>query len=148
MVLVNAHSVKNVPGRKTVCDAAWLADLDAHGLLCASFVPSPPIRELHQLTRTRTIITAERSMEIQRLEKLLEDTGIKFSSVVSDIVGVSARAMLEALMAGETSAPVMADLAKCRMRAKIPVLTEALIGRFSDHHRFMVRLFPDRIECP
>lgn len=100
VVLVNALSVKNVPGRKTdVSEAAWLADLGAHGLVRASFVPPQPIRELCQLTRTRTIITAERTKEIQRLEKLLEDTGIKLSSVVANIVSVSDRAMLEALVA-------------------------------------------------
>jgi len=148
VVLVNALSVKNVPGRKTdVSDAAWLADLGAHGLVSASFVPPQPIRELRQLTRTRTIITAERTKEIQRVEKLLEDTGIKLSSVVADIVGVSGRAMLEALVAGERAPAVMADLAKRRMRAKIPELTEALTGRFNDHHRFLVRLFLDRIDA-
>lgn len=147
VMLVNAHSVKNVPGRKTdVSDAAWLADLGAHGLVRASFVP-PPIRELRQLTRTRTIITAERTKEVQRLEKLLEDTGIKLSSVVSDITGVSGRAMLEALVAGERSPEVLADLAQRRMRSKIPELIQALNGRFSDHHRFMVRLFLDRIDA-
>ncbi|MDJ0315518.1 transposase, partial [Arthrobacter sp. H35-D1] len=95
VVLANARDVKNVPGRKTdVSDATWLADLAAHGLVRASFVPPPPIRELRELTRTRTVITAERAREVQRLEKLLEDTGIKLSAVASDIVGVSGRAIL------------------------------------------------------
>ena len=112
----------------------------------ASFVPPPPIRELRELTRARTVITAERAREVQRLEKLLEDTGIKLSSVASDIVGVSGRAILEALIAGQRDPAVLADLAKRRMRVKIPQLTEALVGRFTDHHRFMVRLFLDRID--
>ena len=147
VVLANALEVKNVPGRKTdVSDATWLADLAAHGLVRASFVPPPPIRELRELTRARTVITAERSREVQRLEKLLEDTGIKLSAVASDVVGVSGRAILEALIAGQRDPAVLADLAKRKMRVKIPQLTEALVGRFTDHHRFMVRLFLDRID--
>ena len=102
MMLVNASRVRNAPGRKT--DAAWLADLGAHGLVKASFVPPPPIRELSYLTRTRTHITRERSCEVQRLEKLLEDAGIKLS-VATDITGVSGRAMLEALIAGQRIPP-------------------------------------------
>lgn len=100
VVLVNAASVRNLPGRKTdVSDAAWLADLGAHGLVKASFVPPAPIRALRDLTRARTVITRERTREVQRLEKLLEDAGIKLSSVASQITGVSGRAMLEALIA-------------------------------------------------
>ena len=102
VMLVNAKAVRNVPGRKTdASDAARLADLGAHGLVRASLVPPPPIRALRDLTRARTIITRERTREIQRLEKLLEDAGIKLSAVASSIVGVSGRAMLEALIAGE-----------------------------------------------
>ena len=102
VILVNARQAKNLPGRKTdVSDAAWLAQLGAHGLLRASFVPPEPIRELRDLTRARTHATRERTKIVQRLEKLLEDTGIKLSSVASDIVGVSGRAMLEALIDGE-----------------------------------------------
>jgi len=148
VVLVNAASVRNLPGRKTdVSDAAWLADLGAHGLVKASFVPPAPIRALRDLTRTRTVITRERTREVQRLEKLLEDAGIKLSSVASDIAGVSGRAMLEALIAGQRDPAVLADLAKRRMRSKIPALTEALTGRFNDHHAFMARLFLDRIDA-
>ncbi len=148
VMLVNAKAARNVPGRKTdVSDAAWLADLGAHGLLHASFVPPEPIRVLRDLTRARTIITRARTKEIQRLEKLLEDTGIKLSAVASNIVGVSGRAMLEALIAGERDPAVMADLAKRRLRYKIPELTEALRGRFNDHHAFMVRLYLDRIDA-
>jgi len=147
VVLVNATAARNVPGRKTdVSDAAWLADLGAHGLLRASFVPPEPIRILRDLTRARTTIAQARVKEIQRLEKLLEDAGIKLSSVATDIVGVSGRAMLEALVAGQTDAAAVADLARRGLRAKIPALTEALRGRFSDHHAFMVRLYLDRID--
>ena len=148
MMLVNASRVRNVPGRKTdVSDAAWLADLGAHGLVTASFVPPPPIRALRDMTRARTHITRERSREVQRLEKLLEDAGIKLSSVVTDITGVSGRAMLEALIAGQNDPGVIADLAKRTLRRKIPQLTEALTGRFSAHHAFMARLFLDRIDA-
>ena len=148
VMLVNAKAARNVPGRKTdVSDAAWLADLGAHGLLRASFVPPEPIRVLRDLTRARTIITRARTKEIQRLEKLLEDTGIKLSAVASNIVGVSGRAMLEALIAGQRDPAVLADLAKGSMRQKIPELTEALRGRFSEHHAFMVRLYLDRIDA-
>src|SRR6476620_4574452 len=105
VILVNARAVKNMPGRKSdVSDAAWLADLGdlgAHGLVRASLVPPPPIRQLRDLTRARTVITRDRSREAQRLEKLLEDAGVKLTSVVSNITGVSARAMLEALIEGE-----------------------------------------------
>ena len=141
LVLVNARHVKNMPGRKSdVSDAAWLAQLGAHGLVRASFVPPAPIRELRDLTRTRTSITRERSREILRLEKLLEDAGIKLSSVASDITGVSSRAMLQALVDGQRDPTVLADLAHRRMRAKIPALTEALTGRFTEHHAFLTRM--------
>lgn len=113
VMLVNARHVKNLPGRKTdVSDAAWLADLGAHGLVRGSFVPPEPIRQLRDLTRTRTTITRNRAREIQRLEKLLEDAGIKLSSVASDISGVSGRAMLAALIDGERDPAQLADLAK------------------------------------
>jgi transposase len=148
VMLVNAKAARNVPGRKTdVSDAAWLADLGAHGLVRASFVPPAPVRVLRDLTRARTTITRARTKEIQRLEKLLEDAGIKLSAVASNIVGVSGRAMLEALIAGEREPAVLADLAKRQMRSKIPALTEALRGRFSEHHAFMARLYLDRIDA-
>ncbi len=140
VLLVNARHVKNLPGRKTdVNDATWLAQLGAHGLVRGSFVPPAEIRALRDLTRTRTAITRERSREVQRLEKLLEDAGIKLSAVASDITGVSGRAMLHALIEGEQNPAVLADLAKRRLRAKIPILTEALQGRFTEHHGFLVR---------
>jgi transposase len=113
----------------------------------ASFVPPAPVRELRDLTRTRTVITRERTREVQRLEKLLEDTGIKLSSVASDIIGVSGRAMLEALIAGQRDPAVLAELSRGRMRQKIGALTEALTGRFNTHHAFMTRLFLDRIDA-
>jgi len=147
VMLVNARHVKNLPGRKTdVSDAAWLAELGAHGLVRGSFVPPEPIRQLRDLTRTRTTITRERAREIQRLEKLLEDAGIKLSSVASDISGVSGRAMLEALIDGQRDPAALADLAKRRLRSKIPALTEALTGRFGDHHAFLARLHLDLID--
>jgi transposase len=147
IMLVNARHVKNLPGRKSdVSDAAWLAQLGAHGLVRGSFVPPEPIRQLRDLTRARTTITRQRAREIQRLEKLLEDAGIKLSAVASDITGVSGRAMLEALVAGERAPDVLADMAKRRMRSKIPELTEALTGRFSEHHAFLVRVHLDLID--
>ncbi len=147
VLLVNARHVKNLPGRKTdVSDAAWLAQLGAHGLVRGSFVPPEPIRQLRDLTRTRTTIVRQRAREIQRLEKLLEDAGIKLSSVATDISGVSGRAMLEALIGGQRDPAVLADLAKRRMRSKIPALTEALTGRFTEHHAFLARLHLDLID--
>lgn len=113
IILVNARDARNVPGRKTdISDAAWLADLGAHGLVRASFVPPPPIRELRDLTRARAVITRERTREIQRLEKLLEDACIKLSSVASEITGVSGRSMLQALIDGQDDATVLAELAR------------------------------------
>lgn len=148
VMLVNARDARNVPGRKSdVSDAAWLADLGAHGLVRGSFVPPPPIRELRDLTRARTVITRECSREAQRLEKLLEDAGIKLSSVATDITGASSRRMLEALIDGQRDPTAIADLVHWRMRPKIPALIEALTGRFSEHHRFMTRLLLDRIDA-
>lgn len=148
VILVNAREARNVPGRKTdVSDAAWLADLGAHGLVRASFVPPPPIRELRDLTRARTVITRERTREVQRLEELLEDACIKLSSVASDITGVSGRLMLQALIQGEDDPAVLAQMAKRRLRQKIPELTEALTGRFRDHHRYMTALYLRRIDA-
>jgi transposase len=147
VMLVNARHVKNMPGRKSdVSDAAWLAQLGAHGLVRAAFVPPQPVRELRDLTRTRTSIARERSREIGRLEKLLEDAGIKLSSVATDITGVSSRAMLEAMVAGQRDPAALADLAQKRLRAKIPALTEALTGRFSEHHAFLTRMHLDLID--
>ena len=145
--LVNARHVKNLPGRKSdVSDATWLAQLGAHGLVRGSFVPPEPIRVLRDLTRTRTAVTRERSREVQRLEKLLEDAGIKLSAVAADIIGVSGRLMLAALIDGQRDPAALADLAKRRLRSKIPALTEALTGRFNAHHAFLARVHLDLID--
>lgn len=148
VMLVNAKAARNIPGRKTdVSDAAWLAQLAAHGLLRASFVPPEPIRELRDLTRARAIVTRDRAREILRLEKFLESSGIKLSSVVSDLTGVSSRDMLEALINGERNPDVLAGMARGTMRSKIPALVDALTGRFKPHHAFMARLHLDQIDA-
>jgi transposase len=147
VMLVNARQVKNLPGRKSdVSDATWLAQLGAHGLVRGCFVPPAPIRELRDLTRARTMLTRERGREIQRLEKVLEDAGIKLSSVASDISGVSGRLMLQALVEGQRDPSVLAELAKRRLRAKISALIEALTGRFSEHHAFLTRMYLEVID--
>ena len=136
--LLNAAHMRTVPGRKTdVSDAGWITRLVEHGLVRPSFVPPPAIRRLRDLTRYRSALTAERTREKQRVEKVLEDAGIKLSVFVSDLFGVSGRAMLAALIAGERDPRVLAEHARARMRAKIPVLVEALTGRFDDHHAFL-----------
>ena len=147
VMLVNARQARNIPGRKTdVSDAAWLAQLAAHGLLRASFVPPEPIRQLRDLTRARRSRTRDRTRQMQRLEKFLEATGIKLSSVASDLTGVSSRAMLEALIDGERDPQVLAELAKGTLRTKIPQLVDALTGRFTEHHAFLARLHLDQID--
>ena len=135
-----------VPGRKTdLADAAWLAELLEHGLLGASFVPPAEIRELRDLTRYRKRLIQTHTAEQQRAQKILEDAGIKLDSVASDIFGVSGRAMLEALIRGERDPQVLAELAKGKLRNKIPMLREALRGRFRDHHAVMLRLVFDHV---
>jgi transposase len=122
-----------------VADAAWIAKLVEHGLVRPSFVPPRPIRELRELTRYRKTPIQERSREVQRLDEVLQDAGIKLSSVATDVLGVSDRAMLEALVAGTHDPQVLAGLAKGRLRAKLPALREALAGRFrTDHHGLLV----------
>ena len=139
VLLVNAAHVEQVPGRKTdVADSAWLAQLLEHGLLRGSFVPPRAIRDLRDLTRYRKVLTQERTREVQRLHKVLQDAGLKLASVATDILGVSGRAMLEALLAGTTDAAVLAELARGRLRQKLPALREALHGRFRAHHAFLV----------
>jgi transposase len=146
--LVNAAHAKNLPGRKTdVNDAQWLAQLAAHGLLRGSLVPPPPVRELRDLTRARAKLTNDRSKELQRLEKLLEDAGVKLSAVATDLLGVSGRLMLEALCEGTADPAAMAELAKGRMRSKIPELREALNGRFTAHHAFLTRVHIQVVDC-
>jgi len=145
--LVNAQHVKNVPGRKTdMSDAEWLADVAAHGMVRPSFVPPPEIRELREVTRYRETQIKERTREIQRLDKLLQDAGIKLSSVASEVWSKSSRAMIEALISGEHDPAVLADLAKSRMRSKIPQLTDALAGRFAKHHGVVARRILDHID--
>src|SRR6266567_647545 len=133
--LCNAHHVKNVPGRKTdMSDAEWLADVAAHGMVRPSFVPPLPIRELRELTRYRKTQIDARVAEIQRLEKVLQDAGIKLTSVASKVLTQSGRAMIEALISGERDGAKLADLAKGKLRPKIPELTAALHGHFGAHH--------------
>jgi len=138
--IVNARDMKQVPGRKTdVCDAEWICKLMSIGLLKRSFIPEVAQRDLRDLTRYRRRLVEERTSASNRLEKILEDSNIKLSAVVSKIQGVSARAMLEALISGETDAAKIADLAKARLRSKIPELEAALVGQIREHHRFMWR---------
>lgn len=138
-LLVNAAHMRNVPGRKTdVQDCVWIAQLLEHGLLRGSFVPPAPIRELRDLTRYRKTLIQERVRETQRLQKVLEDAGIKLASVATDILGVSGRAMLEALVHGTTNPDVLAELARGRLRTKLSALQQALTGRFRRHHAFLV----------
>jgi transposase len=135
----NAYHMKAVPGRKTdVKDAEWIADLLRHGLIRGSFIPSPAQRQLRDLTRYRTHLVEERARLTNRLQVVLEDANVKLASVVTDIRGASARAMLSALLAGETEPTVLADLAQGRMRAKRDVLAQALVGRFTAHHAFLL----------
>jgi transposase len=137
--VVNAKHVKHVPGRKTdVKDAEWLAELMMHGLLKASFVPNKAQRALRDLTRYRSKLVEERSRIVNRVQKLLEGANIKLSSVVSDVMGKSARAMLAEIVAVQTDTGLMADLARGRMRSKIAELEKALTGLVSEHHRFLL----------
>jgi transposase len=139
LTLCNARHVKQVPGRKTdVADAAWLCQLMEAGLLRGSFVPPKPQRALRTLTRYRKTQIAERQREANRLHKALEDTGIKLDCVATDILGVSGRAMLDALCRGTTDPTVLAELARGRLRAKLPALREALEGRFEAHHALVI----------
>lgn len=139
VMVVNAQHLKTVPGRKTdVKDAEWIAQLLQHGLLKASFIPPAPQRELRELTRYRSTLVRERTRVLQRLQKVLEEANIKLASVASDIMGVSAKAMLAAMIEGETKANILADLAKGKLRDKRAQLEEALAGRVKQHHRFLL----------
>jgi transposase len=147
VLLVNARHVKNVPGRKSdALDAAWLAELTECGLLRGSFIPPPQIAAIRELTRYRKKLIEQRSSELQRLAKVLEDSGIKIDSVASALTTVSARDMIEALIAGERDPAVLADLARGRMRSKIPDLTLACAGRFGDQHALMCTLHLEHID--
>ena len=139
LLVVNAQHIKAVPGRKTdVKDAEWVAELLQHGLLKASFIPPQSQRDLRDLTRYRTTLVRERARIVNRLQKVLEDANLKLAGVATDVMGVSGRAMLEALLAGQTDTEQLAELAKGRLRKKIPQLKEALTGRVREHHRFML----------
>jgi len=145
--LLNAAHMKAVPGRKTdVRDAEWIAQLLEHGLLAPSFVPPPEIRRLRMLTRYRVQLMGDRTREMTRLELMLEDASIKLSSVASTLTTVSARAMLTAMIDGETNPLVLADMAKGKMRRKIPELAQALEGHFDAHHARLARSILDRID--
>jgi transposase len=142
LLLANAQEVKIVPGRKTdQKDSQWIADLYRHGLLRKSFVPPKRIRDLRDLTRSRATLTQDHSSVCNRIQKVLEDANIKLASVASDVFGVSGRAMLQALIKGESDANVLADLSKGRLRFKIPELRRALEGRVTGHHRFLIQRY-------
>ena len=148
LVLANAAHVKNVPGRKTdVKDAEWLADLMAHGLVKASFVPDEPTQQMRDLLRTRKQLVRERSSHTQRIQKTLEDANIKLDSVVTDILGLSGRRILAALIDGETTPQALASLAHRRVHATGEQLEAALRGRVTKHHRFLLRLHLDQIDA-
>ncbi|MHB8328196.1 MAG: IS110 family RNA-guided transposase [Acidimicrobiales bacterium] len=143
----NAQHVKNLPGRKTdVGDAQWLASLLECGLLRGSFVPDPVMSRLRDLTRHRKMLTEERARETQRIQKVLEDAGIKLDSAVSDVLGKGPRNMIEALIDGERDVDVLAEMALTRSRARIPELRLALEGGFSEHHGFMLRCHLEHVD--
>jgi transposase len=147
VMLVNAHHIKNVPGRKTdVKDAEWIAELLQHGLLSPSFVPPPEIRRLRDLTRQRTVLVRQKATVANRVQKVLEDANIKLASVASDPLGVSGRAMIRALIEGQTDPAALADKARAQLRKKIPQLREALHGRVTEHHRFLLESLMDQVD--
>jgi transposase len=148
LVLANAMHIRNVPGRKSdMNDATWMADLLAHGLIRSSFVPPAPIQELRDLTRSRRQLVHEIARHVLRIQKTLEDANLKLTQVMSDIVGVSGRAILTALIAGETDPSRLADLTRGRLKATRAALVDALHGRVTDHHRFMLRLHLRQIDA-
>jgi len=148
LLLANAAHVKNVPGRKTdVNDATWLADLMAHGLIRASFVADQPTQQMRDLLRTRKQFVRERSSQTQRIQKTLEDANIKLDSVITDIVGLSGRRMIEALIAGQTDPQALAALAHGRIHATAAELEAALRGRVTSHHRFMLRIHLNHLDA-
>lgn len=139
VMVVNPAHIKHVPGRKTdAIDAAWIAELLSYGLLRPSFVPPKPIRQLRDLTRYRTQVIREHTRTVNRIHKLLEDAGIKLASVATDVMGVSGRQMMAALIAGQADPEALAELARGRLRIKLPELRKALTGRFEDHHAFLL----------
>jgi transposase len=146
LILVNAHHMRQVPGRKTdVKDAEWIAQLLQHGPLTPSFIPPPPIRELRDLTRQRAQLVAEKASVANRIHKTLETANIKLSSVATDVLGVSGRAMIARLIQGETDPHRLADEARAGLKRKVALLREALRGRVTDHHRFVLRALMDHL---
>jgi transposase len=146
ILLVNARHIKNVPGRKTdVKDCEWIAQLLQCGLLRASFIPPKPQRELRDLTRMRTQLTGEMAAVANRIHKVLEDANVKLGLVATDALGVSGRKMIAALIGGETDTAKMADLACGRLREKIPLLEQALLGKVTEHHRFLLKALMDHL---
>jgi transposase len=147
LVLANALQLKRVPGRKTdVQDCAWIAKLLAHGLIAPSFVPPEPQRDLRELTRQRVKLVGQKATVSNRIQKVLEDANLKLGSVVADVLGKSGRAMLRALIAGQTDPAALAELALGRLRQQIPRLRPALTGRVTEHHRFLLQLLLDEVE--
>jgi transposase len=147
VLLVNAQHIKAVPGRKTdVKDSEWIAQLLEHGLLRASFIPPQPIRELRELTRYRKTVIQERAREAHRLHKVLESANVKLGNVASKVLGASGRMMLKALIAGERDGAVLAEMAKGTLRKKRDALGEALTGRFTEHHAFLLRQILAHVE--
>jgi transposase len=148
LVLANAQHIRNVPGRKSdVNDATWIADLLAHGLIRSSFVPPAPVQALRDLTRTRKQLVGEIARHTLRIQKTLEDANLKLTRIVSDILGTSGRAILRALIAGETDPARLADLTTGRLKATRAQLMEALHGRVTAHHRFLIELHLTQIEA-
>jgi transposase len=146
LILANANHVRNVPGRKTdVNDSTWLADLAAHGLVRASFVPPTAIQEVRTLLRTRKQLVREKAQHVQRIQKTLEDANLKIASVAADILGVSGRAILNALVEGVTDPEALADLTRGRLKAARATIVESLRGRVRDSHRFLLKLHLDEI---
>lgn len=148
LVLANARHLRHIPGRKSdVNDATWIADLLAHGLIRSSFVPPASIHELRDLTRTRKQLVREIAQHTLRLQKILEDANLKLTTVISDILGVSGRAILEALIAGEQDPERLADLTRGRLKAARPALVDALHGAVTHHHQFMLKLHLTQIDA-
>jgi transposase len=147
MLLVNAEHIKQVPGRKTdVKDSQWIAELLQHGLLKPSFVPEKPVRQLRDLTRQRVQLIRQKVQVANRIQKTLEDCNIKLSSVASDVLGASGRDMIKAIIKGESDPITLAELARQRLRKKIPQLQEALCGEIEDHHRFLLKMLMEQVE--
>lgn len=148
LVLANATPIRNVPGRKTdVNDATWIADLLAHGLIRGSFVPPTPVHDLRDLTRTRKQLVREIARHTQRLQMTLEDANVKITGVISDVLGTGGRAILDALVAGETDPERLVDLTNGRLEASRASLVEALRGRVREHHRFLLKLHLEQIDA-